>query len=100
MNKASTKLDKIIEHIKFGNYKFASLEAAELQVELEKSTTTTTCIGVEDDNFNIIKQMVQLKYGDSRPFCFGLALLLHSAGQMKEAQILFSLTCEEPDNGP
>jgi len=100
MNSALSRLNRIIEHIKFGNTQFALLEANDLYKDISDESGNIVPIAVGSEYFITVLRLMQLKYGDSRPFCFGLALLLHECGQVEDAQKLFSMSNLEPKNGP
>lgn len=97
MNRALSRINRIIEHIKFGNTQFAMLEASDLYKDISEEFGPAVPIAVDSEYFNTVIRLMQLKYGDSKPFCFGLALLLHECGQIEDAQKLFSMSNSEPE---
>ena len=95
------KFEKALQHLKSRNINFATemLEEVNSELKLLNLDITSSMIVTDTEQFHIVKQLIELKYGNSDPFCFGLALLLHDIGQFKDAEKMFTICCKELENG-
>ena len=101
LNELIIKFDKALQHLKSRNLNFATemLEEISSELRLLNLDITSSMIVTETEQFYMVKKLIELKYGSSDSFCFGLALLLHDIGQFKDAEKMFTICCKELENG-